>query len=105
MSLPDYNNRQKIVEAYGWALGGWPSFPKAADAVLIWRWEDKHGAVIPPPPTVECTPPKLGVRQHVITDAGEHEVFLHLPYYGSIAEWGELLFEDMVKRRESRPAP
>ena len=99
-SLPDYANRKQLVQAYGWELGGWPADPALSDkAVLLWRWEDKDGNVIPAPPTVECTPPRAGVRQHVITERGEHEVFLHVPYYGTIAEWGELLFADMMRRR------
>ncbi len=99
--LPDYDNRRALVESYGWNMGGWPGNPTLDAKVLVWRWENARGKIIPAPPTVPTA--REGIRQHVITDAGEHEVFLHLPYYGSIKEWGELLFDDMIERGLARP--
>jgi hypothetical protein len=99
MPLPDYELRREAAEAYGWVLVGWPANPRDYnDKVLLARWEDEHGNIVPEPQTRECTPPKPGVREYILENYQPHEEFLNMPYHCNIHEWRQLLFDDLTKR-------
>jgi hypothetical protein len=98
MSLPDYDARKRFSIAYGWELVGWDAKPRPDSTVLLSRWEDAEGRIVEAPPTIECDPPREGVRQHVIVDGQPHQTFLRLPHYAPISTWESLLFEHMVRR-------
>jgi len=98
-SLPQYEERRALVETYGWNLLAWPSGPFTEDdMVLLGRWEDAAGNVVPEPPTVPVRPDNEGHRKFVLIDGQPHEVFLHLPVTATVAEWRDLLFDDYAAR-------
>jgi hypothetical protein len=92
----DLDEYEKAALNYGWKVIGWDALPTRLSTVLLGRWEDRHGNVIDPPATRECTPPRDGVRQHIISALDEREVFLRLPYYATIEEWRRLMFNVLM---------
>jgi len=98
-TLPQYEERCALVKAYGWNLLAWPAFHRATDntTVLIGRWEDARGNVVPEPPSMPIIS-REGYRKFVLIDGQPHEVFLHLPVTATIAEWRDLLFDDYAAR-------
>jgi len=100
MAYPvDFERKKQIAQAYGWDIFSWPSEPVSDSMVMMSRWEDADGNVVAAPPTVECDPPKPGVRQHVIVNGEPHQTFFRLPYYGPARLWEDLLWEHLIRHR------
>lgn len=94
--LPYYVGKKNAAELYGWELCGYAAEPKENDTVLLSRWEDKNGNVIPPPPVIV----RADGRTFYDADQGQHQVFCRLPYYDTPEIWLLLLrIEELRKRR------
>ena len=87
----------RFARAYAWTVCGWPADPSTsshAPTILLSRWENEAGDLMPEPPTVPTERP--GVSRYVC-EHGERETFVHLPYFGTDQQWSEILFRKMVK--------
>lgn len=98
MMPPDYDGKKAAAELYGWDLCGWASEPANDEMILLSRWEDSNGLVIPPPPLIV----KADGRRFFDTSNGQHQEFCRLPFHDTPEMWLLLLRVEELRKRRRR---